>query len=370
MTASGLSEAFVAGARNLILNCAEVDSDTKVLIISEPPGTGYYDDKIGPGVAAVAEGIAGAVELLELPFDPVARDPDPDLSKRMDAADRVIFFARLGDQLRFRPSMGGKFSVMSYALDSDMLASSFGRIPHQAMTELRSLLNTALAAASEIRVTCPAGTDFSGPGALFPEVGGETYVRRFPVSVFSPIPAAGFVGRIAQNGFLCGTGSQTYEPPACEIAETLIVEFDGNHIKNFEGTKSDIASASDHYSHVAEMFGLEKDFIHSWHAGIHPALSYPLTANADFDRWSGGAFGNPRLMHFHTCGAQPPGEISLNIVDPTIRLDGVAVWENGRLHPDRVPGGSDFLEAFPELAAQFKNPAIEIGTGQSGRLEY
>ena len=51
------------------------------------------------------------------------------------------------------------------------------------------------------------------------------------------------------------------------------------------------------------------------------------------------------------------------IIDPTITLDGVALWENGRLHPERFAPTMEVLRAFPELAIAFAAPVGEIGLG-------
>ncbi|MGI9520364.1 MAG: hypothetical protein ACR2PG_01830 [Hyphomicrobiaceae bacterium] len=364
------SAALADGAHNMLINCAEVTIHHSVLIIAEPTTDGYYDPGLVSAVAGAAEQLAARVDVLEYPFDPVVRDPSPELTARMDASDRVIFLARLGDQLRFRPSVKDCFSVMSYALDRGMLASPFGGVDYACFETLKSLINEALTVASEIHVTCPAGSDFRGPGAHFPGEAGETTVKRFPLSVFSPIPPQGFSGRIAQVGFLCATGSQSYDPPACELRDPLFIHFEENWITRFQGSTRDIAAAEAHYDHVAGLFDLERNFVHSWHAGIHPSCSYDRPANANFDRWSNGAFGNPRLLHFHTCGRHAPGEISLNIVDPTVRLDGVAVWENGQLRPERIKGGAALLASNQAFSQAFANPATAIGLGPSGQLQY
>lgn len=358
-----------AGIRNMLVGCGGLEDGDSLLIIAEPAND-YYDCDLAPAVAAGAERLGITATILEEPFNPVVTDPRPELADAMDAVDRVLFLARLGDQLRFRPSMEGGRAIMSYALDRGMLASPFGRVPHRAMEALKTVVDTAMEAAQTIHVTCPAGTDFQGPGAQFPTEGGDTTVRRFPLSVFSPMPPLGFSGVIAQTGFLCGTGSQAYEPPAAEIAGTLIVRFDGNRIIGFEGDPADVARAEAHYDHVSKLFDLERNYTHSFHAGIHPGLTYDWAPSKDFDRWGNGAFGNPRVLHFHTCGRIPPGEISLNIIDPTVRLDGVAMWEDGTLHPERFPGGPELLASEPELAASLADPSREIGATAEGRLSY
>jgi hypothetical protein len=81
----------------------------------------------------------------------------------------------------------------------------------------------------------------------------------------------------------------------------------------------------------------------------------------NFERWSGGAFGNPRLLHFHTCGAYAPGEICWNVVDPTIEVDGRVIWRAGRIDLDAVPGAATIVRSYPEVARLFEVPARDIG---------
>jgi hypothetical protein len=359
-----------AGAKNLILNCAEMTTGMSLLIIHEEFELGYYGRGIVEDVEKTARELNLVVECLEVPFNPVVTDPGPELSATMNRFDRVLFLARLGDQIRFRPSGGENYSIMSYALDQDMLGSRFGIADYNAFVTLKDLTNDALSNAQEIHVTCPAGTDFRGPGAVFPKENAETTVKRFPLSVFTPVPNEGFSGRVAQRGFLCGTGSQVYDPPACEIKDTLFIHFEDNRIIRFEGSDADVASAERHYHHVANLFDLDWNWIHSWHAGIHPGCAYTQPASQYIDRWANGAFGNPRILHFHTCGRYPPGEICWNILDPTVTLDGVPVWEKGRLHPDRISGGRELLDNDPFLHDLFAAPSQECGLGPSGGLEY
>jgi hypothetical protein len=235
---------------------------------------------------------------------------------------------------------------------------------------LKEIVNSSLATAKEIRVTCPLGTDFGGPCADYFNEAGDVTVARFPMSVFTPAPAGNFTGKIAQRGFLVGTGSQYYDPYGCELQGTLMVHFEGHQITDFEGLQKDVAAAKAHYAHVAEIFDIDKTFVHSWHAGIHPGCEYKQSASASFERWSGGAFGNPRLLHFHTCGAYAPGEISLNVLDPTITIDGVKVWDNGRLYPERIEGGAEIFDEFPQIRDVFENPALNCGQGSDGQLSF
>jgi len=49
------------------------------------------------------------------------------------------------------------------------------------------------------------------------------------------------------------------------------------------------------------------------------------------------------------------------ILDPTITIDGVALWENGRLHPERFASTMKVLRAEPKLANAFSAPISEVG---------
>lgn len=363
-------ERFAKGARNLLINCAGCATGDKLLIVCETDTVGYYDPSMGHAIQAVGAQFGMITEIVGVPLNRDVCDPDPSLVAKMAAADCTLFLARLGDQIRFRSKSTDTVQVVSYALDGQMLASPFGTIEHQAMEALRDLINGAICGADEVHVTCPAGTDFRGSYQGAPLAGSDTTLKRFPVSVYAPIPADGFRGRIAQNGFLTGTGSQYYTPWSCGLEETLFVNFERNRITGFTGSQKDVSAATAHYEFVGRKYGLDTYYVHSWHGGIHPGCAFDDPAGTHFERWSGGAFGNPRLMHFHTCGAYPPGEISLNILDATVRLDGVAVWEGGRLRPERIRGGRALRERFADLCASFKDPATSVGQAACGQLRF
>ena len=116
-----------------------------------------------------------------------------------------------------------------------------------------------------------------------------------------------------------------------------------------------------HHEDIAKRFGVDPWYVHSWHAGIHPGCIFPSDARHNLLRWSGSAFGNPRVLHFHTCGEYAPGEISWTIIDPTIYVDDVPVWENGDLYPERLPNGEHLLDAHPRLRELYQQPLRDIG---------
>jgi hypothetical protein len=361
---------LTAGAENLLVNCAGCVPGQHLLVVYETENDGFYDPELARAIGDAGQKLGLNTTTHGVPFKPDVEDPDVILSAKMMAADCTVFVARLGDQIRFRSHDASHRQIITYALDREMLASPFGTIDYRAFEGLKQVINRAVSRAKEIHVTCPAGTDFRGKPNMFDAARGDTTRKRFPVSVFTPIPAEGFRGRIAQNGFITGTGSHYYTPWTCALDRTLFVNFDGSRITGFDGSPDDVAAAQSHYEFVGRKYDLDTYFVHSWHVGIHPGCAFDGQAAQHFERWSGGAFGNPRLLHFHTCGAYPPGEISLNLLDPTVRIDGVAVWENGKLHPERLAGGQALLETYPEMRAIFEAPATQVGQAPCGRLRY
>ncbi|WP_170789168.1 hypothetical protein [Ruegeria lacuscaerulensis] len=358
-----------AGAENLLFNCAGLSSGDHLLVLREDPDYAYYDSEIADVIVECARQNGVRASVQTIPFDPMEARLPQSVVAEMKAADRTLFLSRTGDQLRFNPEITNIRPIMSYALDVEMLGSGFGSADYAGFVALKNAVNTALADATHIHVTCPLGTDFCGPGAAFPTASAaDVSVTRFPMSVFAPVPSAGFSGVVIQDGFLVGTGSKFYEPYGCDLQEPLAVAFEDNRLTGFSGHPMDVHCAQMHYEKVGQMFDLDPMTMHSWHAGIHPGCAYPTPAHENYERWSGSAFGNPRLMHFHTCGNYAPGEICLNVLDPTIRVDGVAVWEHGVFRPELIEGGSDILEAYPSIRAVFDAPAQQVGQGPNGRL--
>jgi hypothetical protein len=357
-----------AGVENLLLNCGGMARGERLLILCEEPNEAYYCPRIAEAVRthAAACGIDTVTRIV--PFDPLGTELSADLTREMESAHRTLFLSRCGDQLRFSEKMRGVRPIMSYALDVAALSSGFGTAHHRGFVALRDAVNALLAQAANIRVTCPLGTDFSGPGAVFPPGPADVTVDRFPMLVFAPVPVGGFSGTIVQDGFLVGTGSRFYTPYGVPLRRPVAIHFEEARLREITGEPEDVATVEAHYRHVGGLFGLEPFTLHSWHAGIHPGCAHSAPAAANFERWSGSAFGNPRLLHVHTCGDYAPGEISLNVLDPTITVDGVEIWSAGCLDPARVPGGSEILARYPCVGAVFDAPCREVGQGPDGRL--
>lgn len=351
-----------AGARNLLLNCAQARPGESLLLIRERPDLGIYGTGLIEAVAASAVKLGLRVAVREVAFSPTVEELPGDLAEMLIAADHAVFFARLGDQLRFRAMPKGARPIVSYTLDTDMLGSCFGTTDYRAFVALKKALDRTLSRASDIHVTCPLGTDLRGSARPVPaEEPADTSVLRFPMSVFSPLPARAFTGRVAVARFLVGTGSNYYEPYGLPLAQTIFAEVADGRILRFCGPVEEVQSAYRHYEHVGRLFAIDPYALHSWHAGIHPGCCYPMPAEANFERWSCGAFGNPRILHFHTCGNYAPGEICWNVIDATIACDGLPVLSAGILKLEHIETAGAIIESHLGLSAVFEHPEQEIG---------
>ena len=144
----------------------------------------------------------------------------------------------------------------------------------------------------------------------------------------------------------------------------MFAEVELGRITGFAGDRGVVERVSDHYDRVASLFGIDADVVHSWHAGIHPGCAFAADAAADPDLWSNTAFGNPRFLHFHTCGDYPPGEISWMVLDRTVIVDGQAFWQSGRLRADAFARSRRCFENWPELGSLFANPSDQIGLAE------
>ena len=348
------------GAHNLLGNCGGAVSGERLLLCYETPHLKYYDQDIVDDIHSCALEMGLVVTLYELDFDPyIARLP-PGLDHAMDESDLTIFLARAADQMRFSSFKMDKRTIISYALSGDSLASTFGSVNYAAMVSLKNVIDDVIFSAELLEISCPAGTAFNG-SVRGPSNGCDANLLRFPMLVNTPAPADNFSGICALPGFLVGTGSKYYTPYGITFADQLLVHFQGNKLLSFEGSKADEQKADAHLDFISEKFSIERNFVHSWHLGIHPGCYFDKRATKNFESWSGSAFGNPRILHMHTCGAYAPGEICWNVVDPTVKADGINLWENGVLHPERAPGGADLLEEYADLKKIFENPDRRIG---------
>ncbi|MYJ87079.1 MAG: hypothetical protein F4044_05125 [Rhodobacteraceae bacterium] len=349
------------GLYNLLVRCANIESQKKVLLVHEEEKHGFCDMNAVVQAKRYCDNLGATTEVIEIPFTPEAPVISPSIRRQMEEAEIVIFFARLVDQIRFRDFPSCSKTIMNYASTTSRLESSFGCANYEEYCNLKFHLDSVFSNAKEIRVTCPRGTDFTGPGDKMMGKEGDVSIIRYPMLVFSPISAKDYSGKIAIPGFLIGTSCNYYPDYFLELEETLFVMFEGERLLGFEGKASDVDRANSHLDFVSERYGLDRNRVFSWHAGIHPGNVYHENARINPMVWCSTCFGNPRLLHFHTCGNEPPGEISWNVLDPTICVDGVEIWTEGKFNPHTVPGATMILDQNPEIKELMDHPGREIG---------
>jgi len=351
---------LAAGARNLLLNCAGLKAGDRVLIVQEDPALGWYDTDapLALGKEAAALGMMAAILHVGGP-------EEEESSLKADRAavdyDCVIYMARIGDLDRFSPGVDDKIRVMCYARDADQLASAYGRTHHGAMLGLKEAVNDILLGAEQIDVSCPLGTAFSCVVTDRSRESGDVAVRRFPMGVPQPLLADRFTGRVALARYLTPTGNRSYEPASLALDQTVFVTVEAGRIKGYEGEVDTVARVREHYKTVSDIFGIDPDFVHSWHAGIHAGATFKKAAVDNPDRWSNSVFTNPRFLHIHTCGAYAPGEICWMVLDPTVSVDGKNLWEGGRLRLEEFGPLRQHAEKWQVLSELLANPSNDIG---------
>lgn len=355
------SEDLADGARNLLVNCAGAKTGDTVLIVHEDPALGWYDIAAPKAVADLARRLGMEVSLKMVGGPDKSGRLSDDVLAEMSQHDQTVFFARIGDQGRFTIQHAGRPAIMSYAINADMLASPFGRFDYQAFIDLKEAINRTLDEAEAIRIVCDEGTDLSGYSDKQDDGPEDVAVKRFPMGIYKPVSTTFFSGKVAITRYLTPTGSRSYQPACLAIEGTVHAIVEGNRIVRFEGETEAVAAVQDHYARVADAFGIEPMFVHSWHSGMHPACAYPYPADENPDRWSNTVFPNPRLLHFHTCGAYPPGEICWMILDALVEVDGTPLWNKGELNRNLNVEISSVFRHWPGLDALFDHPSAAIG---------
>lgn len=355
-----MKDALTRGIENLLFNCAEARAGQRLLIVREDPALGWYDGGLAGAIADFAEAAGLAVKIIDVGGP--RNDPVSGVAEAASRNDITLFLARTGDQGRFEGTPKGQMRVMSYARDRESLASSFGTTPHAAMLAVKEAVNHILLAATELRITCPRGTDLRGrlsPAERRSEK--DVGMRRFPLGVHQPIPAQAFTGRVALSLPLTPTGSRVYDPPNLFLDGTVMAEIRNGRIAGYDGAPDDVAKLRTHYDMIENTFGIDPGTVHSWHAGLHPGNACRHRVEEDADRWSNNVFNNPRFLHLHTCGDYPPGEVAWMVLDPTISVDGKPLWMAGGLLPWDFPALQECLETWPELKPLYENPTQQIG---------
>lgn len=325
-------DAIAAGARNLLVTGARVRHGGRLLIVTEPPGTGRYQDNLADPLVAEAERLGAQPKVLVLPLTAGPEDLPPPLQEALDQADHTVFLHRIGDQLRFRPVAGGGTKVISYALDEDYLAESFGRTPVAVFDEVMERILQVLRRAKRYTIVCANGSRAVMRVARARRISVTPFsIGNFPTMIIPPISAEKLSGRLVLTHALTSTGIHDYPQSDLPLPTPITFHVDNGRVVDISGKAVLAATVDAHLTRVAKLFyGGDRGALFGWHTGINSTTFFRGDARTDADRWSNVAFGSPRYTHFHFCGTEP-GEVSGAIFDATIAFDDQVVWKDGRL---------------------------------------
>jgi hypothetical protein len=335
------------GAKNLLENCIGLQAGETVVLVCEAPGTGHYDPAVGDLVAEVARDMDAQVTQLHISQINGPEDFPDSVSNAMQVSDHAIFFSQAGDQVRFCETPGKSTKTMTYTLDMELLGSPFGTVHHGLMKDLAALLRAKWAKGGDWVVTCPMGTNLNGHLDARPlevEDRNSFTIGLFPFGILPPIDAATMSGTAATK-WVMSTQNRRYEPNGMVLDDPAVLHIESGRITNFSGPQAE--TVRQHYDHVAGLFDIDPNFVHSWHTGHHPKTHYTDHVADDMTRWGTVTFNSPRYTHLHTCGNYPPGEIAIIVIDATITLDGEPLWQDGRFVFTDQPEAQSLLSKYP-----------------------
>ena len=348
---------LLRGIDNLLLTCVGMQTGDSVLLVQEPRNERIYCTQLTEKIAARVRqlGAKATLQTYDLITEPGAFPAE--LIKAMEQADHTIFLSRIGDYSRFVPISGRSTKTQCYALDAQMLASHYAGACYKLMTRLHQKLEAELMAAKHWNFSCALGTDLSGEFCWPSQQGGEDddfTLQLFPVTTFKPVPCNTANGQVALSRWLMPGGVAKVEPSHLHFEGVVMAKVEAGSVSGFEGPAKVVKQANAHYDFVADSLQINRNRVHSWHAGINPHTAFDGCMVEELPRWESISFASPRYLHIHTCGDVPPGEITWSVFNPTVKIDGETYWKNGqfvwyqrednRALIEEVAGGECLLE--------------------------
>ena len=321
------------GAKNLLLNCADVRPGDRVLLIGEDSDTPYFDPMLCDDLAHVASSLGAKPQvILAKPVSDASQFPTQ-VSEAMMDTDKTIFFSRLGDQVRFIKTAGNSQKIMCYTLTREHLGSPFALINFKSMKKLHDLICTTIQSAKTYRIEANNGT------SLFSELPVAENGRAksmanfsldlFPVMIFPPVNFKNLHGKLVLEQFIQSSSTRAYTDSVFHIKSPIEVTIENSHMTHFDGDPIVIEGLRKHLERAADITGGDAYIINSWHTGINSHTFFEGDPYADLERWGTVAYGSPRYTHFHAAGFNP-GDISLHLFDASIYFDDRLYWDNGK----------------------------------------
>ena len=320
------------GIDNLLQKCMGLQPGDSVLLVLEPEGSVFFEPGIDTLIIQRIQELGGSVTTMKPDLITHPSEFPYSVSTAMGEANHTLFASRLGDYVRFVPLTGEGSKTICYPRQLQLWRTPFTGVCHNLMTKLLHKLESELTNANQWRITCPLGTEISG-NFCWPSrnqgVDDLFSMEPFPVTTFKPVPCDTANGRVALSRWLV--------PGAAAKVEPAVVNFDGvvyagvkdGNLDKLEGSADAVQRIDDHYNLVSRTLNINRNRIHSWHAGINPQTFFHEDPDQQVEEWGAISFASPRYLHFHTCGDIPPGEIAWSIFNPSVWIDGCLYWEDG-----------------------------------------
>lgn len=321
------------GAKNLLINCAEVKSGDRILLVGEDSDKPYFDPLLCDDVAKVAQSLGAKPEvILSKPVSDASQFPT-EISEAMLKADKTIFFSRLGDQVRFAKTAGNSQKIMCYTLTRGHLASPFSSINFKSMKKLHDLICTTIQSAKSYRIETNKGT------SLFSEMPDTTNENNkamtdftldlFPVMIFPPVSFHNLNGKMVLEDFIQSSSTRAYADSVFRIKTPVEVTIENSRMTHFKGDPIVIEGLKKQLKRAARITQGDAYIINSWHTGINSHTFFEEDPYEDLERWGTVSYGSPRYTHFHAAGIDP-GDISIHQLDASISFDDTLYWDKGR----------------------------------------
>ena len=223
------------GAFNLILNCAELSSGHKVLIVAESEKFGWYDNSIAKIVKKYCTELKIAAKLLQI--EELSEESINNIKELSSSYDCIIYFTRLGDLQRFENVHSCKV-VMSYARNVEMLASRFGTTNYKIHLDLKKSIDEVFTKTKNLKISCPLGTNVIGSCSKIFSDNNDVNIKRFPMVVHSPVSASLLNGVVVVEKFLASSGSSFYSPSNIRLNESVKFYIEDGFINSIIGKKT------------------------------------------------------------------------------------------------------------------------------------
>ena len=329
---SGCTDAeLTSGIHNLLFKCAQIKPQERLLLVGEVGSQRYYDDDLCALVNQIAVEIGALVSTYNAEPVANAKSVPNELADMMSESDVVIFFSRLGDQIRFTDWPGTARKVMCYTLTKAHLGAPFASLDYSKMTDMVNLLESLIRTSSTYRIETPDGTQLTGEIVAGDQDSSSQkfFVSLFPVMIFEPIICHNLSGTLTVSRFITSTSTTAYDQSVLRIQSPVTARVNNSVITALAGDTECVNQVDRQLNRAAQLSGGDPYVLNSWHTGINPGTFFSGNPFTNLERWGTVAYGSPRYTHFHGAG-HAPGDVAYNLMDASIWFDDQMLWQKGK----------------------------------------